>query len=543
MWLGGLLGVGFYFADALIDVYLFEKGDLLVNLLHPDPMEAWMRFSVLLISLAFGVFAQTILHRAETTTEEARTAERFLDSIIENLPAMIFIKDANQLRFVRINKAGEVLLGHGRDVLVGKNDFDLFPREQAEFFNSKDKYVLQSGASLDIPEEDVDTRGCGKRVLHTRKIPIFDEQGNPAFLLGISEDITSQKQAQLALVQATANAERYLQISETMIVGLDVKGGITLINQQGCEILRRSENSLLGQNWFDIAIPEPERKHVYAVFQRIMSGEIALLRSYENEIVTADGNVRYLLWHNTLQYGRNGEIAGTLSSGLDITERKDAEDQLRLAGVVFNSTKQAVMVTDRNNCIVSVNPAFTVITGYSAEEVFGKNPSHLKSGRHDVAFYQKLWMKIEENGYWEGELWDRRKNGEAYPSWQSISAVLDESDALTHYVSVFSDITSIEEYKRNLDYLAHHDPLTGLPNRLLFDDRVMHALERCAREGAELALLFMDLDGFKNINDSYGHAVGDCLLQTLARRLKELLRKEDTVARLGGDEFLILLES
>ena len=167
----------------------------------------------------------------------------------------------------------------------------------------------------------------------------------------------------------------------------------------------------------------------------------------------------------------------------------------------------------------------------------------MRSGRHDEAFYRKLWAEIETTGYWEGELWDRRKNGEAYPSWQSISAVLDESGEVAHYVSVFSDITPIKEHQRDLDFLAHHDPLTRLPNRLMFNDRLAHALQRCLRDGAQLALLFMDLDDFKKINDVYGHGVGDRLLQTLAERLKALLRKEDTIARLGGDEFLILLES
>lgn len=543
VWLSGLLGVGFYLADTLVDVYLFQEGDLIDQFLHPDPIELWMRFSVIAVSLAFGVFAQIMLHRADAATEQARTSEKFLDSVIENLPNMIFIKDADHLRFTRVNKAGEKLLGYDRDVLLGKNDFDFFPHEQAEFFTRKDRHVLHSRATLDIPEEDIDTQGCGKRVLHTKKMPIFDEQGNPAFLLGISEDITAQKQTQLELLQAKANAERYLQISETMIVGLDAKGCITLINQRGCEILGRSQDDLLGGSWFDIAIPEPERKSVYAMFQQIIAGEIAPVEHHENEIVTAGGDIRYLLWHNTLQHGPAGEIVGTLSSGLDITERKHAEDQLRLAGVVFKSTKQGVVVTDKDNRIVSVNPAFTAITGYTQQEVLGKNPSSIKSGRHDEAFYHRLWGEIERSGYWEGELWDRRKNGEAYPSWQSISAVFNRDDELTHYVSVFSDITPIKQHQKDLDFLAHHDPLTGLPNRLMFNDRVAHALQRCMRDGTELALLFMDLDDFKSINDTYGHGVGDHLLQALAKRLEALLRKEDTIARFGGDEFLILLES
>ena len=543
LWLSGLLGIGFYLADSSVDAYLFQEGKLVDQLLHPDPFELWMRLSVLVVSLAFGAFAQLMLNRANVATEQARTAEKFLDSIIENLPHMIFIKDAEHLRFSRVNRASEKLLGHDRKELIGKNDFDFFPREQAEFFTSKDRQVLRSGELLDIPVEDIDTQCCGRRVLHTKKMPILDEQGNAAFLVGISEDITAQKQTQLDLLQAKASAERYLQISEAMIVGLDLNGCITVINQRGCEILGRSEESLLGRSWFEIAVPAAQRKRLQAVFRQMVAGEIAPVEYLENEIVTAQGDTRYLLWHNTLQHGPSGDIVGTVSSGLDITGRKQVEDQLRLAGVVFKSTKQGVVVTDKSNRIVSVNPAFTAITGYAQEDVLGANPSLMRSGRHDEAFYRKLWAEIETTGYWEGELWDRRKNGEAYPSWQSISAVLDESGEVTHYVSVFSDITPIKEHQRDLDFLAHHDPLTRLPNRLMFNDRLAHALQRCLRDGAQLALLFMDLDDFKKINDVYGHGVGDRLLQTLAERLKALLRKEDTIARLGGDEFLILLES
>lgn len=543
LWLSGLLGVGFCLADVLVDVYLFQEGKLVEQLLHPDPIELWMRLSVLALSLAFGTFAQLMLHRANAATHEARTAEKFLDSVIENLPHMIFIKDAEHLRFTRVNRAGEKLLGHDRKELIGKNDFDFFPQEQAEFFTSKDRQVLRGGEPLDIPEEDIDTQCCGRRVLHTKKMPIVDERGNAAFLVGISEDITAQKQTQLELLQAKTSAERYLQISETMIVGLDLNGCITVINHRGCEILGRSEESLLGRRWFEIAVPASQRKRLQAVFEQIIAGEIAPVEYLENEIVTAQGDTRYLLWHNTLQHGPDGKIVGTVSSGLDITGRKEVEDQLRLAGVVFRSTKQGVVVTDKNNRIVSVNPAFTVITGYAQEDVLGENPSSIRSGRHDEAFYRKLWAEIEATGYWEGEMWDRRKNGEAYPSWQSISAVLNESGEVTHYVSVFSDITPIKEYQKNLDFLAHHDPLTGLPNRLMVNDRLAHALQRCLRDGTQLALLFLDLDDFKKINDVYGHGVGDQLLQTLAERLQALLRKEDTIARFGGDEFLILLES
>ncbi|MGB5338335.1 MAG: PAS domain S-box protein [Gammaproteobacteria bacterium] len=541
--LGGLMGVCFYVTDALVDVYVFGESILFDQLVNPEPTEWWMRLSMISVSLGFSIYAQIMLHRAQAAAQQVRASQKFLESVVENLPSMVFIKDAQQLRFAKINRTAETIMGFNREDMIGKSDADFFPPEQAEFFTAKDRLVLQSGEILDIQQEEIDTPDRGRRILHTKKVPILDERGSPAFLLGISEDITEQIQAQRDLLKEKLRAERYLDISEAIIVGLDADERISLMNRRGCKTLGLSEKELLGRNWFELAIPETERHHVHAVYQKIMAGEIELVEYYDNEILTATGDVRHIAWHNTLQYGPAGEITGVLSSGQDITDRKLAEDQLRLAGAVFESTSQAVVVTDHDNKIISVNPAFTLITGYTQEEVLGKNPSFLGSSRHDEAFYRDLWVVFTRDGHWKGEIWDRRKSGEAFPSWQSISAVYDTNGLLTNYVSVFSDITPIKQHQSNLDFLAHHDPLTGLPNRLMLDDRIEHAMQRCIRERTELAVLFLDLDDFKIVNDSYGHDVGDQLLQSLAKRLQTLLRQEDTIARLGGDEFLVLLES
>ncbi len=543
VWLGGLIGVGFYVIDAIVDVYLFDEGNLVDQLFRPTPFEWTMRLTVLTIALLFSTYAQTMLHRAQAAMQEARISRKFLDSIVENLPGMIFIKEAGQLRFAKINRAAETVMGFSRSEMIGKSDADFFPPEQADFFNTADRNVLQSGEVLDIPEEVIDTGSNGRRILHTRKVPMYDENGNPAFLLGISEDITETIQAQQELAEEKRRAERYLDISEAIIVGLDTNERISVINRHGCKALGLSEKELLGRNWFDIALPETGKHHGHTVYKKIMSGEIELAEYNDNDIITATGEVRHIAWHNTAQYGPAGEITGVLSSGHDITDRKHTEEQLRLAGTVFESTSQAVVVTDHDNHIISVNPAFTLITEYTLEEVLGKNPSFLRSSRHDEAFYRNLWVIVTTDGQWKGEIWDRRKSGEAFPSWQSISAVYDNSGEVTNFVSVFSDITPIKEHQSNLDFLAHHDPLTGLPNRLMLDDRIAHAMQRCIRDHRELAVLFLDLDDFKIVNDTYGHHIGDQLLQTLAMRLQSLLRQEDTIARMGGDEFLVLMES
>src|ERR1700739_304709 len=196
-----------------------------------------------------------------------------------------------------------------------------------------------------------------------------------------------------------------------------------------------------------------------------------------------------------------------------------------------------MLVTDANATILRVNRAFTRTTGYQPEEVIGKNPNLLQSGRHEPGFYRQMWRQVEQTGSWQGEVWDRRKNGEIYPKWLSLSSVKNAAGVVTHYVGSFSDVSQRKEAVATITQLAHYDSLTGLPNRLLMMDRLTHALAISARSGEYGAILFVDLDHFKMVNDTLGHEEGDKMLQEAARRLSAVLRKEDSVARFGGDEF------
>ncbi|MEW8017102.1 MAG: EAL domain-containing protein [Candidatus Thiodiazotropha endolucinida] len=219
-----------------------------------------------------------------------------------------------------------------------------------------------------------------------------------------------------------------------------------------------------------------------------------------------------------------------------------AEEKLRLADRAFQNTAEGITVTDASGNIVSTNPAFEAITGYSHEEVLGQNPRVLKSGHHPDTFYNEMWDTLLLTGHWRGEIWNRRKNGDAYPEWLTISAVKDGNDETTHYVGVFTDISQIKEAQDQINFLAHHDALTRLPNRALFRERFDHALMHARRENTSIALLFLDLDRFKTVNDTLGHPVGDQVLLEVSKRMNQIIRASDTLARLGGDEFVLLLE-
>lgn len=235
-------------------------------------------------------------------------------------------------------------------------------------------------------------------------------------------------------------------------------------------------------------------------------------------------------------------LAAAASTLATIIERKRADEQLGLFSAVFENAAEGVMVTDADNRIVAVNEAFCGITGYAAEDVLGQTPRLLRSDRHDPTFYAGIWEAIQRSSRWQGEIWNRRRSGEVYPEWLSISVIRGPDGAITHHVGVFTDISRLKQSQARLEFLAHHDGLTELPNRLLLGARLEHALDRARRQGQLVALVFLDLDRFKAVNDTFGHLAGDRLLQQVALRLRGCVRQDDTVARLAGDEFVLLLE-
>ncbi len=261
----------------------------------------------------------------------------------------------------------------------------------------------------------------------------------------------------------------------------------------------------------------------------------------------------YLLVFNQIRYTRVwreaeieflGNIAQQISVALHkiklLRQRERAEQDLRLAATAFE-THEAIVITDQRGIIQRVNKAFTRITGYESEEVVGKTPRILKSGRQTREFYRQMWEALHNEGYWQGEIWNKRKNGEIYPEWETITAVKNDRGEITHYVATFQDITERKQSEARIQHLAYFDSLTDLPNRALLLDRLKHELAVCRRHNVVGALLFLDIDRFKTINDALGHPSGDALLQQIARRLSQQVRSEDTVSRMGGDEFVVLL--
>lgn len=261
----------------------------------------------------------------------------------------------------------------------------------------------------------------------------------------------------------------------------------------------------------------------------------------EHRMITADGHVRQIRERGETFYDEDGKPLRSIGTAQDITDIRHMESQMQLLGTAFHHSGEAIMITDHDNRIVTVNPAFTTLTGYSQQEVIGRNPSILSAGRTEAADYEKMWTAIIQKGYWQGEVWDRRKDGGVYPKWLSISVMRDDDGGIRYYIAHFTDVSAERATEARLHHMAHHDMLTGLHNRFSLKDRLEHALAVARRESSRVALLFIDLDRFKVINDTLGHHVGDELLIHVSRRLRQCVRESDMVARLGGDEFVVML--
>jgi diguanylate cyclase (GGDEF)-like protein/PAS domain S-box-containing protein len=260
-----------------------------------------------------------------------------------------------------------------------------------------------------------------------------------------------------------------------------------------------------------------------------------------HRLMFADGRIKWVREHCTSEFDASGKPLRSVGAVQDITEQKLAEDTLRVAATAFE-THEAILITDPNGNIIRVNQAFHDITGYASEEVLGKNPRILSSGRQDKAFYAAMWQQLLETGAWSGEIWDRRKSGQIYPKWLTITAVRNEQGQTTEYVAIFSDITARKEAEEEIRNLAFYDALTRLPNRRLLLDRFRLALSVSARSHYYGAVLFLDMDKFKTLNDTLGHDYGDLLLIEVSKRIQLCVREMDTAARLGGDEFVVLIE-
>lgn len=347
------------------------------------------------------------------------------------------------------------------------------------------------------------------------------------------------RQLQAQLEESRDSYAKLYDFAPMGYLTLGKEGRILEINLTGASLLGVDRHHLINKPFTTLLCPG-ESKQFFTHLRQIVDYESPL--STQLRVKKRNGKIMVIQMVSvTLQNSMGSDKY--LTTFTDISKQVEADRARKLATSILENTPEGVMITDAQKRIVDVNRAFTATTGYSRDEAIGKTPQLLDSGRHDKAFFKALWQAVHSEGRWQGEVWNRRKDGEIYPEWLNITAIQDDKGVVVNYAGIFSDLSSQQQVRKRLHHLAYYDALTDLPNRELFRDRLLNGIANAKRERKQLALLFLDLDRFKIINDTLGHPLGDDLLKVVAEILKQSVRDSDTVARLGGDEFTIILNS
>ncbi|WP_292936301.1 PAS domain S-box protein [Noviherbaspirillum sp.] len=472
----------------------------------------------------------TLRRQAERALAES---ERLFRQLFDNAADGIFIADKDG-QYTDVNTSACRMLGYRRDELIGMRITDLIPEEDKERLATARAYFLQDSEHAQV----------GEWKLQHKNGEFIPVEVNARILpdgrwMAIVRDIGERMRIQRELEHYAEELQDLYDHAPCGYHTLDGDGVFLQINKTELDWLGYDSEELIGKKKVTELLTEESKKKFSENFPKFL--DPGRVRDLEVEFIRKDGSILPVMLSASIVFDLDGGIVSSRTTLFDMTELAEAQKKLRQAATVFEHTTDAILITDAGGTIVAVNKAFSQITGYQPEEVIGRNPRILKSDRQDHEFYRSLWSSIEQTGSWQGEIWDRRKSGEHFPAWETITAVRDDSGRITDFISVFSDITTIKATEEKLTQLAYHDVLTGLPNRLLFNDRITQALAHAKRHHTRAALLLLDLDRFKLINDTLGHAAGDQLLQVIAARLKTAIREEDTVARLGGDEFAIIL--
>ncbi len=504
----------------------------------------YMFWGVLLLPLIFIVSGTMIwfTRRITLANKELSRATQYASDLFEAAPdAVLVINEKGEI--VKANIQAERLLGYRRNEFSTLKVEDLVPAN----FRNEHKHIREDAfddAKPRMLSSDVEFSAITK---NGKAIPVditlsYSLQVEGKYAIATIRDISERRKVEHEFRYNQLMLNKAQEISHVGSWDWNLKNNKLEWSDEVYRIFGYEPQEFKANyNAFLDSLHSEDRDSVI----NAVNAALGIEKKYdiEHRIVRPDGEERVVHEQGEVLHGNDGKPFRMIGTVRDITELKKSQFDLRLADNVFKNSMEAILVSDENNRILRVNGAFISITGYMPAEVIGRKPQEvLSSGKHEKDFYEALWDTLLGTGYWEGEIWDRRKNGEIFPARHNISVVKNEHDKIVQYISIFNDITLEKRTQERIEALAHYDQLTRLPNRMLFNDRLEHAIQRATRDPHKVGLMFIDLDRFKNVNDTLGHHAGDRLLQIVADRLKECVRKEDTVARLGGDEFTIILE-
>jgi diguanylate cyclase (GGDEF)-like protein/PAS domain S-box-containing protein len=464
-----------------------------------------------------------------TAATSTGSQPRLFQELLDHLPDPVFLVAPDSGRLIDINSACCQELGYSRQELLALNIFDLDAAINEELFRSA---VAQLRETPTLVWEGLHKRKDGSTF--PAEVKLRHVRLKQDYILATVRNITDRRTMERSLREETHRRQILVEQSRDGIVVLDEKGRVREANHSFAEMLGYTHEEVMRLSVWDWDHNLP-REQVEEMIRTVdEDGD-----HFDTRHTRKDGSVIDVeLSTNATRINNEKYIFCVCRN---VTERKQAEVSLKLAAMVYQNSREAMMVTDSKGTIVAINPTFSRVTGYTMEEVLGNNPRMMQSGEHPPEFYSAMWQELKRNGHWSGEIIDKRKDGTHYPAWLSINAVYDSKGELQSWVAQFSDITEKKDAEHVIWHQANFDQLTGLPNRRMFLDRLGEEIKKSRRSGLPMALLFIDLDHFKVVNDSLGHDMGDLLLQQTAQRLRECVRETDTIARLGGDEFTLIL--
>lgn len=476
---------------------------------------------------------------------QLRESESRYRELFDTNPVPMCLWNPTSMKFLAVNNSMVQHYGYSREEFLSMSVTDIRPPED----------VHRLVAAVDTALTGAFAAGIWRHIKKNGEIIEVNVRSHPVgsgdnvVILAQMADITDQRHAEAALElerttlrETTMRLNHILTTSPTLLYSVQLKDGNftpVWISDNVTRLFGYTMDEALDPGWWMKHTHPDDRQHSLDRTRDFAKGPLV----DEFRFLHKNGDLMWIRAEARVVAGDAAsgmEIVGTWS---DITQEHKTRERLRLDAAAFESTRDGVMITNSDSIILSVNRALLDVSGYPEQELLGAKSDVFKSGRHDQAFYHSMWRDLNTSGYWQGEIWNRSRTGEIYPVWLTINTVRNNDNEVTHYVAVYTDISKLKQSEQELHQLAHFDPLTELPNRLLLQSRLEHAVDQAQRRNSKVALIFMDLDDFKKVNDSLGHVVGDELLAEMAMRLQTKIREEDTLARLGGDEFVVLLEA
>lgn len=442
-------------------------------------------------------------------------------------------------KIITWNSQAERIFGYSQLQAMGREVSELIiPRSHRNAHKAGMMRFAETGESLML-NNHIETQGMradGSEFPVEITVIRRTQNHQPCFTAYI-RDLTERKKVEALLRESEEKFRLFVHYSPSAIAMFDHEMRYLAHSHRWLVDYRLAEKELIGRSHYDVFPDLPERwKELH---QRSLAG--AIEKSDADVFPREDGTIDWVRWEMHPWLKSDGNIGGIIIFSEVITDRKHAENELRIAATAFESN-EAILVTDTQKNILKVNQAFTRITGYTAEESIGNTPNILKSGKQSKQFYDNMWESLNQDKFWQGEIWNRRKNGDVYPEWLSISAVTDANGQVSHYVAAFTDMSAIKESEEIIHNLSYYDSLTHLPNRFLMLERLKQTLMSHALKNRHSAVLFVNLDNFRTLNDSKGHAMGDSLLLAVTSHLQAIIHSDDMVARIGSDEFVVLLD-